>query len=260
MNMNNLGKGLVLVHLTLSMIAVSWATGLYFQFLDYGWLEPSKDLDKRVASEYEKRVASFVLLREQVAKDLPGIKNLTLELHRARQHFGDNHVVYRDLLENMKSGKKPKDKDLTFPATRFKDGGLELAKSEPYSPPLLSDVLADVDNSREGYVKQRQDLIKLIEVQIDMGRKLTKSHAEISKVLLGKDGGEKDLEAPGLYKLLEDEKKRQDEARFELDYLEKIWAPVLQEAEIFILRRLRLEKTLEGLLKGKAKAPEKGKA
>lgn len=34
MNMNSLGKLLVLLHVALSVVALAWATGLYLQFLD----------------------------------------------------------------------------------------------------------------------------------------------------------------------------------------------------------------------------------
>lgn len=259
MNMNVLGKSLVMVHLSLAMIALTWATGLYFQFLDYGWIEPRKDLDKRVASEFEKRVATYVIAREEVKKDLPNLRAFSLDMHRMRQHFADNHVVYHDILQAMAAGEIPKGKkELRFPKITITDTGLlELKDANPYAPPkFLPGALEDVDDSRKGYVQRRKDYLKQIEDEIQLGRELNLKHTDITRLLLGKDGA-KPGDAPGIYELLADEKIRQDEYRFELNYLEKIWAPVLQDAESLTRRKRELEKTRDSL--PKMKKVEKGK-
>src|SRR5262249_12083200 len=42
MSMNNLGKLMVLLHLALSMLALTWAASIFLQFTDWGWKEPRK--------------------------------------------------------------------------------------------------------------------------------------------------------------------------------------------------------------------------
>ena len=55
----------------------------------------------------------------------------------------------------------------------------------------------------------------------------------------------------GIYALLEVEKKAQDAARFEKEYLQPIWARTLDEAASFANRRDSLQETLDALRKGK---------
>ena len=51
--------------------------------------------------------------------------------------------------------------------------------------------------------------------------------------------------------LLEVEKKAQDQAQFEKEYLEPIWASAISQAEIFSSRRAGLEVELDRLRQGK---------
>ena len=59
-------------------------------------------------------------------------------------------------------------------------------------------------------------------------------------------GGKDDTGKPvsntvGIYGLLEVEKQAQDQARFEKEYLEPIWASAISQAEAFRSRRAGLE-------------------
>ena len=57
--MNRIGKTLVLLHTAVSIVALSWAVGLFFQFTDWGWKEARLKEGRRIPSEYDKRTAAF---------------------------------------------------------------------------------------------------------------------------------------------------------------------------------------------------------
>lgn len=255
--MNNLGKGLVLVHLTLAIVALTFAAGLYFQFLDYGWAEPQLVLDKRVASEFDKRVVAHAQAKDAVEKSLPDLKKYVDDLHQTRDHFASNHVIYVDVLDSMLRGTPAKGaKGMEYKKPRYKGAFVETTKGRPYDPPVLTDALAGIDFSLESYRKQRKDLEAEIEVEIGLSKEWTAKHALITRLLMG-EHRDKEIIVHGIYDLLEIEKRDQDNAKVEMEYLEKVWAPVLQEAEIFIQRRIRLTKTRDLLLE--ALTPKKKK-
>src|SRR5690606_29455608 len=99
MNMNNIGKTLVMIHLALSIIALTWAAGLFLQFRDFGWAEPRLELDKRVASEYDKRVVAYNQAREASKGTLEEMNKLVSELYTAQNKFAENQLLYRSELE-----------------------------------------------------------------------------------------------------------------------------------------------------------------
>jgi len=244
MNMNNLGKALVMINLALSVVALTWAAGLFLQFRDFGWAEPRLEIDKRVASEYDKRVVAYNQAKESATGTLDKMNTLVAELHTARTKFAENQLIYRAELERLYSGVG---KGLVFKRPRFKGGTLELLKGGRYNPPVIDDVIDGITKSYKGYKVDLADVETKIKTEIKTGEDWTAKHAIISKVLNGGKDDKTGDPYPGLYDLIEEEKRAQDEAKKELDYLEKIWAPVLQEAEIFIQRRVRLEKTLRDL-------------
>ena len=58
--MNGIGKFLVLCQTVLSVLFMTWAAMVYFQYTDYGWKEPlkiweTKDSGYRVAGLLDKR-------------------------------------------------------------------------------------------------------------------------------------------------------------------------------------------------------------
>jgi hypothetical protein len=254
MNMNSLGKLLVLLHVALSVVALAWATGLYLQFLDYGWLEPRADLDKRVASEFDKRVVALQHARAAVDRAMRDVNPRVDRLYDARESFAQNELVFMAELERLRTETAKDGKDLTFLTPTVKGGRLVL-KDKDYSAPMLTDKLKGIVKSYKGYRDERTDLETKILGELKEHQKLTEEHAVISRVLNGKLVDGKKAE-PGVYDLLEEEQVGQRHAKDELFYLEKVWAPVLQESEVFVERRARLERTLRDL----EKSLEKGKS
>src|SRR5437764_1104207 len=105
--MNRIGKGLVLVHTAISIVALSWAAGLLLQFMDWGWKEPRSELGLRIPSEYDKRAAAF---KEAVkARDAAfvTIKPARLALREAEERFGQNHLFYNQELTRLYSSTEP---------------------------------------------------------------------------------------------------------------------------------------------------------
>ncbi|MFO0965294.1 MAG: hypothetical protein U0793_06870 [Gemmataceae bacterium] len=250
--MNTVAKTLVLFHLGLAILALTWATGLYLQFLDYGWLEPRLQLDKRVASEFDKRVVAHEHARAGVERAVRDVNAYVKKLHQARENFAQNDLLYLAELEALSSAIAKDGKDLKFKAPHFKGGTLALTRPEPYAAPDLSENLKGIVKSYKGYREEFLDTVKKIDVEMKKDRDWIAKHAEISSLLNGKHVG-KDIVEPGLYDLIEEEDRAQKQAKYELDYLEKIWAPVLQEAEVFVERRVRLQKTLDDLLASRVK-------
>src|SRR4051794_16614232 len=107
MSMNRIGKGLVLLRAAISILALSWAAGLFLQFTDWGWKEPRTDLGLRIPSEYDKRVAAF---KEAVkARDLamPAMQPARARLREAEERFGPNHLFYVQELARLRSSPDP---------------------------------------------------------------------------------------------------------------------------------------------------------
>src|SRR5262245_8199793 len=135
--MNKIGKFLVILNTAASLCALGLAAGIFFQYADWGWKEPRKELDYRVASEYDKRAAA--------AKELEKARNLVLptalpahaQLREAQNIFGFNHMFYvRDLDELQKAPG-----DLEIKGIKYtKEGMPELdSKGRPIGKPVLGE-------------------------------------------------------------------------------------------------------------------------
>src|SRR5690349_3872250 len=107
MIMNRIGKGLVLANTAASIVALSWAAGVYFQFTDWGWKEPRSELGLRIPSEYDKRTAAF---KEAVkARDtaVPALQPAWASLRAAEEPFPQNHLFYKQELARLRSATDP---------------------------------------------------------------------------------------------------------------------------------------------------------
>jgi hypothetical protein len=242
--MNKLGKLLVLLHTALSVVAMAGALGVFLQFVDWGWKEPRKQLDQRVASEYDKRAAA--LKEAAKARDIAfaRVKPAQDALRDAQQRFAGNHLVYLDKLDKLRNAIGALEvKEIKY----NKDGVVLDTPGKVTGLPVFE---LKVDGIEKSYSAYQADLKKIngeIDDTVKETRKWTEALEAISDQLLGKNG------APGLYALLEDEKKAQDQAFFEKEYLQPRWARALEEAELFMSRRVGLEQTLQGLKKSPKK-------
>ena len=222
--MNRIGKGLVLAHLSISVVALAWAAGLFLQFTDWGWKEPRSQLGLRVPSEYDKRTAAF---RDAVkARDIAvsGLRPAWLALQSAEERFPKNHLFYNQELARLRGSSEP---------------------IKPLGNPELDEKAKGIEKSFDSYLADLRKVNEEIGIQVKEIRDWTDKAEGVAQVLNGKE--------VGIYALLDGEKKAQDQALFEKEYLQPIWARTLEEAELFSGRRQGLQETLDGLRRGKRK-------
>src|SRR5262245_36031841 len=147
MNVNKVGKGLVLGFTAASMVALAWAIGVYFQFTDWGWKEPRKDIDMRIASEFDKRVAALNDATSALESVLPAATTAQTSLREAEDAFRANNLYYRSDLQNLRSGQK----DLEIKSVTFKEGKLALEKGKATGRPVLGDKVGEISKSYKSY-------------------------------------------------------------------------------------------------------------
>lgn len=248
MIMNRIGKGLVLVNTAASIVALAWAVGLYFQFTNWGWKEARVKEGWRIPSEYDKRAAAF---KEGVkARDiaLTGLMPARAALRDAEDHFAQNHLFYIADLTRLRSAAEP------IEAKYIENNGqivLDTPGKET-GKPVLKDKVEGIAKSFDAYLTDLKKLHDDIDKQIMEIRDWTAKEREVTFILNGKDDlGKVQKNTVGIYSLLDAEKKAQDAARAEKEYLQPIWARARQEAELLVERRQSLQETLDRLGGGK---------
>ena len=248
MIMNRIGKGLVLLHVAISLLALSWAAGLLLQFTDWGWKEPRTDLGQRVPSEYDKSVAAAKQAGKARDLALPSVRpgSARISLREAEESFPKNHLYYTQQLARLQSSPDP------IEAKAIKRAGKIVLDTpgKAIGKPVLEEKIEGITKSYDSYVADLKKINEDIDKEVKEIRDWTDKARAITFVLNGKDDAKKEV-TMGIYKLLDIEKKAQDQALFEKEYLQPIWARGLQEAELFMERRMYLQKTLDGMKKKK---------
>jgi hypothetical protein len=241
MSANHIGKGLVLVHLVLSMLALSWAASIFLQFTDWGWKEPRKELDYRVPSEFDKRSAA--LKQALRARDLVygAVKPAQVSLRDAEERFPQNNLYYRAEMKRLKSDPNA----IEVMAPKYEGGVLVLdTPGRAIGKPLMDEPVPIIQKSYDEY---RKDLAKLHD-EADEVRKEVRTWVEKAKDITDQLNGldaEGAKTRKGLYELLDIESQTQSKLKFEMDYLQPIWVDAIKEAEIYRARRVRLELAVE---------------
>lgn len=253
--MNFLGKGLVLLHVTLSFLALSWAAAIFLQYVDWGWKEPrgdywdtnQKKYTMRVASEIDKRSAA--LNQALIGRDtvMPEIKPQVDRLREAQKYFPVNHLWYQSKLASLRNDKEP------IVVKEIKtDQGVPLLESgeKPLGVPVLDNLIPNVTKSQavlEADLKKINADIEVTTKQIDA---ITKESKKITSVLNGFNEETGAKERPGIYDLIQYESRTQSEIKVEMeDVLKPRWVDAVKEAELFVERRARLEADLKRILK-----------
>jgi len=243
--MNFLGKFLVVVHVTLSILALTAAAFLLFLSTDWGRTQPRAEAIERVPSELDKRAAAAKLAID-AAKAGPGeAKKAQDYLHKTMDRFAQNHLFYRNRLEELRSGQGP----IKAFEVATKDDAVDLVEPNIGRPKETE--LAGIEKSLEGYraeLKGEDALLKQIDAALVEVRSLIAANEKVTRHLQGLDAAGKKT-GVGLYDLLEDEAKMQQQIRFERAYLQPQWAEALEQAQTYAERRAFLEQTLERLKK-----------
>lgn len=248
--MNRLGKGLVLLHVAMSLLLLTLALAIFFQAIDWGWMEPRKDLNFRVASEFDKRAAAVQGAYRAVLLVLPELVKAQQGLAEVEPRLGENHLWYREQLKDLRSS--PKEKEIVVKELKFKDGVavVDGPKGNRLGKPVLDEVAADITKSFAAYAEDLKDLQKSIDETDDQIRKKIDEEKELTLKLNGKEDKDK-VKSIGLYDLLEKEAKAQAQIRFEIEYLRPLWVNALEEQDLFLQRRQQLDNTLERLRKAR---------
>jgi hypothetical protein len=243
MIMNRIGKSLVLANTAASIIALSWAAGVYFQFTDWGWKEPRSELGLRIPSEYDKRTAAFNEAKRARDMAIPALAPAWASLHAAEERFPQNHLFYKQELARLRSATDP----IEVKQISKKGGPVVLdTPGKPIGKPVLEDKVEGVTKSYDAYLADLKNINEQIKKEIVQIRDWTAKAEKITFQLGGKDKN-----TVGIYDLVEAEKKAQDQARSEKDYLQPIWASARNQAEVLSELREHLEEQLKRLRQGK---------
>jgi hypothetical protein len=250
MNVNRLGKLLVFLNLACSVVAMTWAAGVYLQFLDWGWKDPRVELDKQIPSEFDKRVAA--LADAMKAADLvypdpraypdpkpPDIVKKTYDsLATAQKGFADNHLIYNREIARLRTDPNQIDikgvKSPSEPALDVKIIG----------KPILDDPVPEIDQSLETYRKEvakKEEEIKAVAADI------LKEVEKQEKITNWLNDDKKDKAKKGLYTLLREETDLQARIKYERDYIQPQWVEALEKLSLHKIRRVQLEKRVDEL-------------
>jgi hypothetical protein len=245
MSANTLGKTLVFVQLIFSVLAGTFAAGIYMQRIDFGWKEPRKDLYLRVPSEIDKRTAAVQEALRAKDMSMSLLKTAQADRGNAEPRYWTNHAWYRQQLARLRSDPNPIDAK----EVKMLQGIIQV-DTPPDKPrfgkPILENPVPGIQKSYDKYVEDLNAKQKEIDKVEESIKQIAVQERDITYKLTGKDADGK-LVTFGLYALLVDEKKRQEQMKFETDYLQPLWVEALDRAELFLERKLRLERTLAGM-------------
>lgn len=240
MSANTLGKTLVMLHLSLSMLALTWSASVFLQFTDWGWKEPRKELDVRIPSEYDKRAAA--LKEAYRARDMVyyTVKPAQANVREAENQFPVNSLWYDKTLVRLKSDPDPIEvKDI-----KFTGGVLDLdTPGKAIGKPVLDNPVPLVQKSLATYKDDLKKVLKEADVITAETRTWIEKAKDITFQLNGLDDDAKRVKT-GLYDLMIVETNAQSKLKFEMDYLQPYWVDALKEAEIYRERRKLLEEAL----------------
>lgn len=245
--MNRLGKGLVLLQLAMSLLFLAMALAIFFQAMDWGWKEASKDLTYRIASEFDKRSAAVSNAQRVLAAITPSVTTAQANLTEIEPFLGDNHLWYRKKLKELRSERN----DIAVKEIKVGSNGTVVVdgpKGKRLSKPVLDEAAADITKSFDSYVGVLKDLQKEIDAADADIRKLVEQEKELTLQLIGVREMDKVVKM-GLYALLEKEADAQAQIRFEKEYLDRLWANVQQDQDLYIGRQHQLQMTLARMKK-----------
>jgi hypothetical protein len=244
MTMNTVGKSLVLVHVALSLLGMSWALALFLGAPDWGFKTPRMDATERVPSELDKRIAAYKQALKARDAVLPGVDKAQGAAQLAMHRFAENHRFYRRHLEELRSGEG----DIKVKEVKYTGGELNLDVPRVGKPQF--DDVPDIDKSLVQYRKEltdaEQGLYKQIHVLGEEVRDWIAKNNKVTFQLNGMDDAGKKVRV-GLYDLLDLEAQMQARIRFEKEYLQPQWADAREQAGRYAERRARLEQTIERL-------------
>jgi hypothetical protein len=250
--MSTLGKILVLINFTLSLLFFGWAVAVYFNQVDWGWKDPRKELDARVPSEIDKRlvvIKEALRARERMAADLKLARD-ALTYYEPRLY--QNRLWYHEELNRLRSAPK------TIQVWGWKigkDGRPELDQTQFGQPAKGPDVVftnakgkpVAVDRSYDTYRAQLAVKHGEVEKVQERIRDLIEKQEKITLKLNGVKDDKGVVVRPGLYVLRDHEDDIQKRVTEETEYLRPLWVRELVDAQLLVERRQLLEERLAEL-------------
>jgi hypothetical protein len=253
---NFVAKALVLLHVILSVAAMTWAIMLVLQDKDFGRMEPIKeilDYDAttgepkswvRHASAIDKSHAALIEAKNTRDLTYVFVKPALDQIRENEAFLANNHLHYKAEMNRLQNGAGE------LEVKRFKDGGLELdtPASNLGKPAQEEKALANIKKSYKAY----SDDLKAIFLEVDKVEEEiqtdTKKTKEIVFQMTGKDEANKYVQ-PGLYDLIDLEFRAQTQLKIEIDDIKPHWSKAIENARLYQSRRGSLEDTLEKLKK-----------
>lgn len=259
--MNQLSKGLVLLHVAFSVASMTWAILLVIQARDFGWVEPYKEVLEwtkdgaeksfvRHPSEYDK---SWAALKEAAqTRDLTytHVKPALESLGETEPYLPGNHLFYVAEFQRLREGP---DK---IEVKRLKDGGMALdPPNSPLGKPTFNENKVDgIGKSYKSYEADLKKLFKEIDEEEAEIRKIVVSSKKYANELTGTVEDPDDplkkpavYVHPGLYQLIDLEFKALSQIKIETDNIKPNWSKAVEQSRLFQYRRADLEATLEKL-------------
>ncbi len=246
MNANRVGKLLVLLNVVLSMLAMSWAGAIFFQQLDWGWMEPRKDITGtvRVPSEIDQRHAAVMEEHKAIQLLMPALAAAEAAVPDAQARFYQNHNWYREQLARLRHDPAV---PLEIKDIEFKDGSVVLEKGKDTGKPVLGQAVPELTKSYDSYAKELKEVQKSIDDMVDaIGKTIEEKEKVLTLNLTGVKGTR-----PGLYDLVGDEYQDQVRTKFEIEYVRPQWVDALRAVGQYRERRQLLQDTLARLKKGR---------
>jgi hypothetical protein len=251
MNMNRIGKGLVLFQLVLSVLLLTWAAATFLSPVDWGrreaakaWMDPPEGkttpVNERLAARVDEAIAGYAEFVKSKGLALERYKMAEKSLAPYPGRFGANHVVYAAELKRIENGEGPQ----KFLAVKYNDdGSLARNPAAPWGQVVLGTPVPG-EKSYAAYLVDLDEKTKAIQA---VGADIEK-WVELKKKLTIQLNGAKDDKGneikPGLYDLVEREAAVQKKLETELAYLQPLWVRELYNANLLRERRKGLEARL----------------
>lgn len=240
---NSIGKFLVFLQLSLSVMCLSWSAVVYWKWTDWGWQKPRQDLNKYVASEFDTRVAQYnrVMLNYRDVHYVH-VKPAQVEWLQASAAFPENTLYYDAELARLRADRNPIDvkefKQVDQGNVSLDPPGSRYGKAVPEVP--VADIKKSLKVYEEDLAKIRKDYRKAGEENLKW---IEKTAAETRKINgLDELGNQV---RPSLLELREEEVQIQRQADAEYESLFPQSLEAIKEADNYRERYLELKKKLE---------------
>ena len=252
---NFLAKSLVLLHMILSVAAMSWAILLFLDPKDFGWKDPRQEVYQYNedgspkssiwhASEIDKSQAALVLAKNTRDLTYIYVKPTLTEIHDNEAYLANNHLHYRAEMKRLQDGVG----DIEYKA--FKEGGMTLdTPNNNLGKPAQEDkAIANLKKSYKTYADDFKMVLDEEKKVADEMQADTLKTKAITALTTGTDEANKYVQ-PGLYDLIDREFKAQTKLKEEIDDIKPRWSRALENARLYQSQREGLEQTLEKLKK-----------